>query len=145
MIKTKVAFWRAGFYPARFSKSSDWLKKAGPPKKPLLLWSCKQANYVLVIIARVHQAFGVEKINILHFICHRLRKLYSKVSIFSFCPPHLFYADAAPGINCISKVKKRYLNWALRDTKYARSTMTMIYWKSTHCSNHFLFFFNFFY
>jgi len=24
-----------------------WLKKAGPPKKPLLFWSCKQAKYNL--------------------------------------------------------------------------------------------------
>jgi len=43
MIKAKVAFWRAGFFPA----NQDFLKtfqidligwiKAGPPKKPLLL------------------------------------------------------------------------------------------------------------
>jgi len=50
MIKTKVAFWRAGFYPANQSnwKSSQkaligW-KKVGPPKKPLLLWWCIQAK-----------------------------------------------------------------------------------------------------
>jgi len=43
MIKAKVAFWRAGFYPANqnnlksFQKALiDW-KKAGPPKKPLLI------------------------------------------------------------------------------------------------------------
>jgi len=42
MIKTKVAFWRAKFLSSqseqseKFSKSSDWLKKAGPSKKPLL-------------------------------------------------------------------------------------------------------------
>jgi len=42
MIKTKLAFWRAGFYSANQSNSKniqkaliDW-KKAGPPKKPLL-------------------------------------------------------------------------------------------------------------
>jgi len=47
MIKTKVAFWRAGFYPAnqnnteKFSNALignaliGW-KKAGPPKKSLL-------------------------------------------------------------------------------------------------------------
>jgi len=28
----------------KFSKSLDWLEKAGPPKKPLLFLSCKQAN-----------------------------------------------------------------------------------------------------
>jgi len=27
-----------------YSKSSDWLQKVCPPKKPLLFWSCKQAN-----------------------------------------------------------------------------------------------------
>jgi len=42
MIKTKVAFWRAGFYPANQSNLKSFLKdliswkKAGPPKKPLL-------------------------------------------------------------------------------------------------------------
>jgi len=42
MIKIKVAFWRAGFYPANQSnlksvqKSLIGWKKAGPPKKPLL-------------------------------------------------------------------------------------------------------------
>jgi len=42
MIKTKVAFWRAGFFPANqgFLKTFQialigWIK-AGPPKKPLL-------------------------------------------------------------------------------------------------------------
>jgi len=42
MIKTKVAFWRAGFFPANqgFLKTFKivligWIK-AGPPKKPLL-------------------------------------------------------------------------------------------------------------
>jgi len=38
----------------KFSKSSDWLEKSDPPKKPLLLWSCKQsihawAETVLII------------------------------------------------------------------------------------------------
>jgi len=38
MIKTKVAFLRAGFYPAnqsnlKFSKSSDWLEKSRLSKK----------------------------------------------------------------------------------------------------------------
>jgi len=28
----------------KFSKSSDWLEKAGPPKKPLLFSLCEQAN-----------------------------------------------------------------------------------------------------
>jgi len=39
MIKTKVAFWRAGFYPANlksFQKALISWKKASPPKKPLL-------------------------------------------------------------------------------------------------------------
>jgi len=42
MIKTKVAFWRADFFPAnqRFWKTFQialvgWIK-AGPPKEPLL-------------------------------------------------------------------------------------------------------------
>jgi len=42
MIKTKMAFWRTGFYPANQSNLKSiqkgligW-KKAGPPKKPLL-------------------------------------------------------------------------------------------------------------
>jgi len=42
MIKTKVAFWRVGFYPAnqnnteKLSSALIGWKKAGPPKKPLL-------------------------------------------------------------------------------------------------------------
>jgi len=42
MIKTKVAFWKASFYPAnqnnlkRFQKALIGWKKAGPLKKPLL-------------------------------------------------------------------------------------------------------------
>jgi len=42
MIKTKMAFWRAGFYPANQSNSKSYQKaligwkKPGPPKKPLL-------------------------------------------------------------------------------------------------------------
>jgi len=42
MIKAKVAFWRAGFYPANQSNLKSFQnaligwKKAGPPKKPLL-------------------------------------------------------------------------------------------------------------
>jgi len=51
--KQKWLFWRAGFYPANqnklksFHKSLIGWKKAGPPKKPLLFWSCKQAKYYL--------------------------------------------------------------------------------------------------
>jgi len=51
MIKTKVAFWKAGFYPAiqnnlKFiEKAMIGWKKTSPPKKPLLFWSCKQAKY----------------------------------------------------------------------------------------------------
>jgi len=42
MIKTKVAFLEGRLLSSqskqfeKFSKSFDWLKKAGPPKKPLL-------------------------------------------------------------------------------------------------------------
>jgi len=49
--QNKSAFWRAGFYPANqsnlksFQKALIGWKNAGSPKKPLLLWSCKQANY----------------------------------------------------------------------------------------------------
>jgi len=41
MIKAKVTFWRAGFYPANqsnlksFQKVLIGWKKAGPPKKPI--------------------------------------------------------------------------------------------------------------
>jgi len=28
----------------KYSKSSDCWKKVGPPKNPLLFWSCKQTN-----------------------------------------------------------------------------------------------------
>jgi len=51
MIKTKVAFLegrllsRQSEQTEKFSKSPDWLEKAAPPKKPLLFWTCKQANY----------------------------------------------------------------------------------------------------
>jgi len=52
MIKEKVAFWRAGYFPANqgFSKTFQfvligWIK-AGPPKKSLLFWSCEQAKRV---------------------------------------------------------------------------------------------------
>jgi len=53
MIKSKVFFWRAGFSPANqsnlksFRKALIGWKKAGPPKKPLVFWSCKQAILVL--------------------------------------------------------------------------------------------------
>jgi len=52
MIKTKVAILEGRLLSSQseqyenFWKSSDWLEKAGPPKKPLLFWSCKQAIYV---------------------------------------------------------------------------------------------------
>jgi len=41
MIKTKVTFWRVGFYPANQSNLKSYQKaligwKAGPPKTPLL-------------------------------------------------------------------------------------------------------------
>jgi len=47
--KQKWFFWRAGFYPSNqnnlksYQKALIGWKKAGPPKKPLLFWSCKQA------------------------------------------------------------------------------------------------------
>jgi len=46
----KWLFWSAGFYPANQSNLKSFLKalinwkKAGPPKMPLLFWSCKLAN-----------------------------------------------------------------------------------------------------
>jgi len=49
MIKTTVAFVEGRLLSSqseqfkKHSKSSDWLKKAGPLKKPLLFWSYKQA------------------------------------------------------------------------------------------------------
>jgi len=60
MIKTKVAFLEGRLLSSqseqsekfsqseqseKFSKALIGWKKAGPPKKPLLLWSCKQAIY----------------------------------------------------------------------------------------------------
>jgi len=47
-LNQKWLFWRAGFYPANqsnlksFQKGLIGWKKDGPPKKPLLFWSCKQ-------------------------------------------------------------------------------------------------------
>jgi len=47
--KQKRLFWRASFFSSQskllenFSNCSDWLDKSRPSKKPLLLWSCKQA------------------------------------------------------------------------------------------------------
>jgi len=49
MIKTTMALVEGRLLISQseqlknYSKSSDWRKKAGPPKKPLF-WSCKQAN-----------------------------------------------------------------------------------------------------
>jgi len=56
MIKTKVAFLEGRLLFSqpeqlqKFSKSSDWLEKSRPFKKPLLFWSCKQAKYETVLI-----------------------------------------------------------------------------------------------
>jgi len=51
MIKTKVAYLEGRLLSSqsdkfkKYCKSSDWVEKAGPPKKPLLFRSCKeQAN-----------------------------------------------------------------------------------------------------
>jgi len=56
MIKAKVDFWMAGFFPANrcFLKTFQialigWIK-AGPPKKPLLFRSCKQAINICKLI-----------------------------------------------------------------------------------------------
>jgi len=55
MIKTKVAFVEDRVLSSqseqfkRYSKSSDWLEKSRPSKKPLLFWSCKQAICELII------------------------------------------------------------------------------------------------
>jgi len=52
--KQKWLFWKAAVLSSqseqlkKYSKSSDWLEKTGPPKKPLLFWSCKQANKALI-------------------------------------------------------------------------------------------------
>jgi len=61
MVKAKVFFfWRAGLFPAqqkktkKFSKSSDWLENAGPPKKPLLFWSWPGSVYMI----KTKVAFG---------------------------------------------------------------------------------------
>jgi len=61
--KQKWLFWRAGFYPAnqRFLKSLQidligWIK-VGPPKKPLLFWSCKRPivisdwNFIFILFS----------------------------------------------------------------------------------------------
>jgi len=57
MIRTKVAFLEGGFYTANQSNLKSiqkalpliaW-KKAGPPKKPLLFPSCKQANFTQLL------------------------------------------------------------------------------------------------
>jgi len=51
MIETKVDFLEGRLLSSqsvqseKFSKSSDWLEKSRPSKKPLLFWSCKQAHY----------------------------------------------------------------------------------------------------
>jgi len=50
MIKTKVSFSKGRLLSSqseqlkKYSKSSDWLEKSRPSKKPFLLWSCKQAK-----------------------------------------------------------------------------------------------------
>jgi len=48
MIKTKVVFWRVGFFSQsglfeNFSDCCDWMGKSRPFKKLLLFWSCKLA------------------------------------------------------------------------------------------------------
>jgi len=54
MIKTKMAFLEGRVFPANQNNLNSFLraligwKKSGPPKKPLLFWSCKQAIYELL-------------------------------------------------------------------------------------------------
>jgi len=45
--KQKWLFWRDGFIQPiwKVFKNPDWLEKSRPSKKPLLVWSCKQAKY----------------------------------------------------------------------------------------------------
>jgi len=52
MIKTKVAFLEGRLLSANHSNWKSiqklWLAgKIGPPKRPLLFWSCKQAKVVI--------------------------------------------------------------------------------------------------
>jgi len=48
MIKTKVALLEGRLLSSQseqfknYSKSSDWMGKSRPSKKPLLFWSCKR-------------------------------------------------------------------------------------------------------
>jgi len=53
----------------------------------------------LVIIARVHHAFGVEKICCISYVrmSHTTVIIPLGVKFFSFCPSHSFCAGAAPG------------------------------------------------
>jgi len=56
MIKTKVAFLEDRLLSIQSEQFKKYLKtligykKAGPLKKPLLFWSCKQANRQYIII-----------------------------------------------------------------------------------------------
>jgi len=56
MIKTKMAFLEGRLLSSqseqfkKYSIRSEWLKKAGPPKKPLLFRSCKQAKCALKLL-----------------------------------------------------------------------------------------------
>jgi len=60
MYKTIVAFLEGRLLSSQFeqfkmhSKSYDWLEKAGPPNKPLLIWSCKQTISCQVALTRRH-------------------------------------------------------------------------------------------
>jgi len=64
MIKTKVAFLEGWLLSnqseqsEKFSKNSDWLEKSRPSKKPLLFWSCKQANSQSVQISKKEVFYG---------------------------------------------------------------------------------------
>jgi len=87
--KQQWLFWRACFYPAnhsnlkRIQKTLIGWKKAGPPKKPLLFWSCKQANYTnirrafqiswLWDLCMVHWWVFVYSKNLFNFIARKLR------------------------------------------------------------------------
>jgi len=69
MIKTTVAFLEGRLLfsqseqSEKFSKSSDWLVKSRPSKKPLLFRSCKQANtvYLFYLFIYLHSFYWPNK------------------------------------------------------------------------------------
>jgi len=66
MIKTRVAFLQGRLLSSQSEqfkvlKSSDWLEKTGPPKKPLLFCSCKQ----VIMICTTFEDQNIIKLEIL--------------------------------------------------------------------------------